>query len=732
MEQSLHKHQPIKQNHQDLLIYILLALLVVGIFWQTHDFQYVVFDDPGYVSENHRVLRGLTVENIKWSFTTFDRSNWHPITWLSYLFDVHLFGANPGPQHVENLLFHLANSLILFFFFSKVTGYRWESAFVAALFATHPLHVESVAWISERKDVLSTFFFLLALCAYAKYAEKPGFKSYGLVFLSFTLGLMTKPMLVTFPFILLLMDYWPLKRIDFLGLHEVKRHNLAVLLALLYEKIPLFILSSVSCVITYLAQSENAVINSIEVTIRAKNALFAYLIYLIKMVYPVDLAVFYPYPTAIAQWKIMVAISVLIALMVAAISNIRKSPWMTIGLLWYFGTLVPVIGIIQVGRQAMADRYTYIPSIGIFIIIAWSFKALIDRYHVNIKCAAISGLILIAILSTLSIKQTGVWKNSFSLFLHALSVTTDNDVAHHNLGFAYKRVGDLDKSVAHYTKATEINPNFASSWSNIGVYWADKKQFDKAINYYRKALQLEPDIVEYLNNMATAYLSKGDIDKSITIYRKALQIDPNHYSTHNLLGLVFLQKGRLTDAHQHLSMAYQMNPQSSAIRNNFLLVSKLNQQTSAAFKKLISALESIDDNNDLQNKADLILTRKRSLCEVIMSYRKAISLQPGFHPSNVIISELIDIENLNQAYIVLLPMIVSSIQQHPVNFNISYHMACIYAIQNKDDMAAKWLHTSLSNGLNDLEILKIDFHLDRIVNTSKFKHILVPFLKTDT
>ena len=286
--------------------------------------------------------------------------------------------------------------------------------------------------------------------------------------------------------------------------------------------------------------------------------------------------------------------------------------------------------------------------------------------------------------------------------------------------------------MAHYTKATEINPNFASSWSNIGVYWADKKQFDKAINYYRKALQLEPDSVEYLNNMATAYLSKGDIDKSITIYRKALQIDPNHYSTHNLLGLVFLQKGRLTDAHQHLSMAYQMNPQSIAIRNNFLLVSKLNQQTSAAFKKLISALESIDDNNDLQNEADIILTRKRSLCEVIMSYRKAISLQPGFHPSNVIISELIDIKKLNQAYIVLLPMIVASIQQHPVNFNISYHMACIYAIQNKDDMAAKWLHTSLSNGLNDLEILKIDFHLDRIVNTSKFKHILVPFLKTDT
>ena len=403
----------IRQNKIKLLIVLLLTIITIAAYRQLTECDFISFDDNLYVTENRQVQSGITIEGIVWAFTTFYAGNWHPITWLSHMLDCELYGLNPMGHHWTNLLFHMANTLILFLIFQKMTGAIWKSAFVAALFAIHPLHVESVAWVAERKDVLSALFSLLIIIAYYRYVNIPNISNYLLIILFLSLGLMAKPMLVTMPFVLLLLDFWPLKRLN-LSLQGSQTSNL---MPLIQEKIPLFILVTVSIILTFLAQQSRGAVQSLELTpinYRIANALIAYSDYLIKAIWPHNLSVFYPH-LGINQpiWKVVSSTLFLIGTCFLAIKGSKKYPYILVGLLWYIITLVPVIGLIQVGAQSMADRYTYIPLTGLFIIFTWGMHDLLsknERYLNSIL--SLSAVIIISALSLISFNQVKHWKNN--------------------------------------------------------------------------------------------------------------------------------------------------------------------------------------------------------------------------------------------------------------------------------------------------------------------------------
>jgi len=452
------------------------------IYSQVQDHEFINLDDDKYVTESSLVQAGLTNENIIRVFTTTHYGGWFPITSISYMLDYQLYGLNPKGYLLTNLFFHIANSLLLFLVLFRMTGAIWQSAFVAAMFAFHPLNVESVAWAAERKNVLSTLFWLLTMWAYIHYAEKPTVKRHGLVFLFFTLGLMSKPMLVTLPFVLLLLDYWPLGRLKLEqggsnsdASAKSTYHVKSEFLKLMLEKVPLFALATGSSIITFISQQSggkaiNA--NNLSLPTRLTNAMVSYLEYLQKMIWPEKLAVFYPHPgNTLAVWKGILCGMALVGITIISIRLIRKAPYFAVGWFWYLGTLVPVIGIVQVGSQAMADRFTYIPLIGIFIIVAWGLPELISKWPYKEKVLSISvGLIIFTLLIT-TWRQVSHWKNSITVFKHAIRVTDKKypgfSVAHNNLGNALVRAGMTEEAIDYYKEAIRIRPGFTAAQKNL-------------------------------------------------------------------------------------------------------------------------------------------------------------------------------------------------------------------------------------------------------------------------
>ena len=412
-------------------------------------FSFVNYDDPQYVTANYDVQAGLTFESIRWSFTATHANNWHPLTWLSHMLDCQIYGMNPGHHHMTNVLFHILNTLLLFFIFKRISESIWKSAFVAALFALHPLHVESIAWVAERKDVLSTFFWMLTLWSYAGYVERPRLDKYLLLILFYILGLMAKPMLVTLPFVLLLLDYWPLKRFHLKSSDnenpEVQR---TFYFGLILEKIPLFLLSAASGIVTYLVQKSSGAVSSLDAIPfhdRIANALVSYVVYIGKMIWPHNLAVLYPYPRSIALWKIVGAGLLITLITVLVLRLLRSKPYLAVGWLWYLGTLVPVIGIVQVGSQAMADRYTYVPLIGIFIMITWGISDWVSKRHYRRFGLFMVTAVILSLLMITSRLQVKYWSNSVMLFDHAIDVTGENSTAQLNLGEALAEQGNIEK-----------------------------------------------------------------------------------------------------------------------------------------------------------------------------------------------------------------------------------------------------------------------------------------------
>ena len=608
----------------DLVILLGLAVVTIGIYAQVIGHQFITLDDPTYIRENPVVNRGVTLAGLAWAFTTFYVANWHPLTWISHMIDCQLFGTNAGRHLLVNALIHAANTLLIFYFLFRTTRARWPSALVAALFALHPLHVESVAWASERKDTLSTFFGLLSLIAYVRYTEAPSIKRYAWVAITLALGLLAKPMLVTWPFVMLLLDYWPLGRFAAVIPSEVEEsrrktskltpRGLSTSLGmttkkLIVEKIPLFALVAASATITFVAQSYGGAVRTLmhaPFTFRLSNALVSYAKYLLLTFWPHDLAMYYPLPpTGIPTWQVIGAAFLLIGITALCLFQSRKhSGYLIVGWLWFLGTLVPVIGFVQVGGQIMADRYFYIPSIGLFIALVFGLADLAKSWrlsrHVGISAGMAGGVLLI--LATLTNMQIQRWRDSFTLFEHTLAVTPPNLHIEHNLGLAMGGSGRYDEASAHFEKALQIEPNFYDSLVGMGVTRDFQDRLPEAINSFqaairsqpdtptahvhlgrvlwkqnsdeaaleeiRRASQLAPDDADIQADFGLALQLIGRVPEAIEQFHKALRMNPNNAEVHANLGLALLASGRPRESIPEFEIALRLNPELKDVADN--------------------------------------------------------------------------------------------------------------------------------------------------------------------
>ena len=536
----------INSRKHKLIVYIALTVVTLAVFWQVNHYGFINLDDPVYVMENSHIQSGITLDGFRWAFSSTYAEFWHPLTWLSLMFDYQLHGLNAGGYHLTNLILHVMSTLLLFWLFNRMTGTIWRSAFVAAFFALHPLHVESVAWISERKDVLSVFFWMLTLCLYVYYTEKPVIKRYLPVVFCFVLALMSKPMVVTLPVIMILLDYWPLGRFE----SQKLEGNLTivvtrkVLLKSLWEKIPFFILSAVFSIITVYAQFNPSVKHyQFPLGPRFANAPVSFMTYLEKTFMPNHMALFYPFSFQLPTWQVWGAVFLILFISVVIIMSMRRLPYLFTGWFWYAITLLPVIGIIPVGGFSMADRYTYLPLIGITVMLAWGFPSLIKSEDMRKEILFPASMAVLAILTFLTWQQCGYWKNSIDLFNHTLQVTKDNYVAHNNLALALLAEGRTQEAIDHYNKAIRLRPDDINIYSNRGNAYAKLGWRQRAIEDYNEAIHLKPNYVTAYINRGNVYNELGQYQMAIEDFNNAIRLKPDDANPYNNRGIVYFTQG---------------------------------------------------------------------------------------------------------------------------------------------------------------------------------------------
>lgn len=641
-----------------VLLRILLLLGLTGTAYsRVPNLGFVSIDDPSYVTRNPHVADGIIWQNLLWAVTGVHSANWHPLTWLSHMLDVQMFGLNPGGHHITSLVFHAANTVLLFLLLRRLTGRDWAAWFAAGLFAVHPLHVESVAWIAERKDVLSTFFFLVLLHAYAGYIASPGRLRYAAVCVVLALGLAAKPMLVSASLVLLLLDYWPLRR----GLNRKT----------VTEKLPLFALSAASCVITFIAQRQGGAIGDFEqfpFGVRLANAITAYSQYMLKTFWPADLCVLYPHPgTSLPELQVFSSLVFLIAATAAAIKLGRRYPYVLVGWLWYLITLVPVVGLVQVGKQAIADRYTYIPHIGVFIALAWAGGDVLSKLPQRsrrITAAGLGSAVLLA-LTAVTCVQTGYWKSGVVLFEHAVRVVPDHYVTHYCLadayleedrprdaikafrralrlkydlpeahcvmGYALAKIGKYEEGLASLRIAIRLEPNMAAAYNNIGGILLDQGRTDEAMKYIRKALKIKPDYAQAYYNLANAYERQGRPDLAESNYRRAVKTDPRFAPALTAVGAALLRKGDAAGAERFLREAVRLSPNLPEARLSFgaLLIAKGNYVE--AYRHLEKAVKLSPKSGEARYYYAVALSRLGYRDEAERERLKALEL--GFAPA---------------------------------------------------------------------------------------------------
>ncbi len=618
----------------DLLIYLVLFLATIAVYGQTGHFSFVNFDDPDYVLGNPHVRTGITPANVTWAFTSGDAANWFPITRLSHILDCQLFGLQSGLHHLTNVLLHAIATLLLFAFLNRATRARWPSAFVAFLFALHPLHVESVAWVAERKDVLCAVFWFLALWAYVRYAERLNASNYLLALVAFCLGLMAKPMIVTLPFILLLLDLWPLRRLP------PSAPSFAGWKTIVCEKIPFFAASATAAAITYLVQRGAGAVKPLPLTLRLENALISYLVYIGKTVWPTRLAVFYPYPQEISAWQAALAGLALVAISAAVVRYFRAYPYLTVGWFWYAGTLLPVIGLVQIGAQARADRYMYVPMVGLTIMLAWG-AADILRCWPRAKLALVASAVVACFgCVPLTYLQVEHWNTSESLFEHALEVTNGNYLAQHNLGSYLMDFPDrLGEAIAHLQAAVKIRPDSATAHTDLGNALSQiPDRLPEAITEYRMALGILPDSPIPRYDLANT-LSRvpGGLPEAISEYDEALRIKPDYAEArralaiaHYNLGVALSKSGRLSDAITQFQAALRINPDYAEAHNDLGVVfSQIGGDEPEAVAQFKEALRINPDYADAHyNLGAALASMPDRLSEAIRQFEAAQRLRP--------------------------------------------------------------------------------------------------------
>lgn len=626
------------------VICVVLAVLVWIVFGQTLKHDFINYDDGDYVNANPRIMNGVTLAGIGWAFTHVHSANWHPLTTISHMLDCQLYGLQAWGHHLTNVLLHTAATIFCFMALWELTRARWPSAFVAAVFAIHPLHVESVAWIAERKDVLSGLFFMLTLWAYARYVRgsSPSSGRYASAIVFFGLGLMCKPTLVTTPFVLLLLDYWPLRRfglpsqtdaadsqdddVPSAGLLPVKRFR-----DLLIEKIPFFALSAASCLATVLAQGKAvATIRQFTFEARITNAMVSYVSYVAQMFWPVRLSLFYPYPEGgIAMTQVLAAALGLAIVSVVFFIWRSRSPFLWTGWLWFLGMLIPMIGLVQVGSQARADRYTYLAQVGLYILVTWSVLELLSNWRSGGRRAlAVLAVLIVTALTASSYVQTSFWRNSETIWRESLANTYNNYAAHSNLGNALMAQERLDEAVVQFQQALAIYPDYPDAINNLGSALLKREQLDEAVVQFRRVLVLDADHLAANNNLGNALMKKGQLDEAALLFRKAIAIDPDCSEAHTNLGYVLASKGNYSDAIASYRAAVRIRSNYAIAHNNLAVSLTSVGNKDEAIEQFNEALRLDGSYQDAHcNVASLLLGIGRR-DEAIAHLREALRLKP--------------------------------------------------------------------------------------------------------
>ena len=633
------KENPLKTEHNWTSAYILALLAaVIVVYWPVQEFGFLNYDDPVYITGNPHVQKGLSGENIFWAFKSTEAGFWHPLTWLSLILDYELYRLNPAGYHWTNVLLHLGSTLLLFTAFKKMTGANGKSAVVAALFALHPLHVESVAWIAERKDVLSGFFWMLTINAYIHYAVKPNSWRYGIVFVSFFLGLMAKPMLVTLPIVLLLLDVWPLGRIAINPVQGNSRtrcqyYPLKKASPVLYEKIPLMALSIVIGVITYLAQEKFqaiALAGQISFADRLSTAVISPVFYLWKMIWPQEIAAFYPHPGSWPVSWVIVSSTILALITMTVLKCTRQMTCLVVGWLWYLVTLFPVSGIIQVGSHAMADRYTYIPLIGIFIMITWGMSEIFGFGKQSRKFIMVASVATIGLLAILSSIQIKYWRDDGRLFRHALNVTKGNYLAHSGLGAFLMSEGNDQDALVHLQQAITIRPDYEPAWFKLGLLFSRLGRYDDAIFCFQRILSQSPDKTDAKRQLTYNLMLAGKSDEAIAVLREIIHSKPLEAEAYNQLGIVLVKQKKFVEALSAYGEALKINPEHAGIHNNLAMALMRTGDSQEAIRHFRKAIQNQPDYANAHFNLSLLLKQTGFPEEAKKHLEEAIRINPDY------------------------------------------------------------------------------------------------------
>lgn len=624
-----------KPGRRKWLVCLLLIVGTLCVFGSLSGHDFITFDDDVYVTKNDHVKAGFTRESIRWALTTWYAEFWHPLTWLSHMMDCHLFGLNAGMHHLTNLLLHMVNSILVFLILNRMTGDLWRSAFVSALFAVHPLHVESVAWVAERKDVLSTLFGLMTLWAYARYAERPGGTRYGIVLLLFTLSLMAKPMVLTLPFVMLLLDFWPLGRVQ-TSAWRVDRSLAGPGLSfprLVLEKVPLFVLAGAFVAVTFLAQQKGGHLQNLDLMpmkIRTANALLSYAGYIGKMVWPFHLAPYYPYPHPFPFWKAGVAGFFLAGFSVFLLTGWRTRPYLAVGWLWYLGTLVPVIGFVQIASFRMADRYTYLPLIGLFILIGWGVPDLVKQWRHQKVALALSGMVLLVLLGVCANRQVRHWRNTISLARHTLRVTGTNSTAHIMLAEALLEQGNPGEAIKHFAEVVRIEPDAWDIHYALGTLLSTQGKLDEAVRHFSASIQFNPDQADAHYNLGHTLARQGKLEAANHHYLEALYARPDFLEAHFNLGHNLSRQGRMAEAEEHFSEAIRIHPDYADAHYNLGYVLDRQGNTETAVRHYSEAVRIRPDDAKSRYMLGHTLGKLGKLEEALDHLSQAIRLEPDF------------------------------------------------------------------------------------------------------
>lgn len=757
-------------SRKKIVVCLIIAVISLIAYWPVQDHDFINLDDDLYITGNQKVKAGLTLDGIAWAFSFNEKGYWQPLTWLSHMLDVELFGLNPAGHHLANLIIHIASALLLFWFLYRGTGRLYRCAFLATLFALHPLNVDSVAWAAERKNLLSSFFWMLSLLFYVRYAEKPNIKRYGLTWVTFIIGLMVKPMLVTLPFVFLLLDYWPLRRLVF---HRRRRsadrdpqkegpnkRQLSLLQAVM-EKVPFLLFSGLSVWISIVSTQQMGIVvagETVPMTMRFANAVVSYFSYLAKIFWPHNLAIFYPFPKALPMWQVAGCGVLMLAFSAFVLLKSRAKPYLATGWFWYLGTLVPVIGIIQAGEwPALADRWAYIPMIGIMIVGVWGADEITAKWRFKTPALIVTAIVVLVGCVIAVRMQLPYWQNSRVLFAHAVEITEKNGLAHNNLGsallwdgqydaalqqfqaavkirpdstkihnniaHALVKLGRVDEAIERYVESLKLNPKEAATHNSLAVVLLEKWQIAEAIQHLQTALRLEPDYADAYVNLGSVYRRQGKNKMATRYYLQAIRLQPDLPEAYNNLGLLLLKAGKLQSAAANFHKSLEIRPDFKSARENLKKV----QTAQTAYRQTLTQLKDKIKNNpddaDLYMQLGDLYKDQGTLNQALENYQKAFLIRPESRP---VMKKLAIGHAMTGNYDPAVELLRKMIAQQPNDTEPYIYIAGIYARQNKAAESIEWLKRAIARGYHNWDRLKRDSNFDNIRENASFKALGLP------